>query len=142
MRPYLNYTKTTLLVTILMTFLGSCGGFVIEKKVVGNYYLIAVDVIEDISLSHHKPSDGGAHAEVIPPTVFAVGHDDRYIIAKRHSLSDRTNIDYYIVPVKADIDWRSGNYLIGPLTLEQFEQKRRELNIQSMRFTISYKDLE
>ena len=119
--------------TILL-LIGGCKGFAIEEKIIENYYLIATDDAEDLDLSYHEPSDGDIYGSVIGAKVFGVGYNDKYIIVKQHPRifpnPPNTNITYYyILPIKKSMDWKSKNGLIGPLSLENFIQKRKELNI-------------
>jgi hypothetical protein len=114
----------------------------IRQNFLGNYYLVAPDIDEQTSLSYHDPSDGLAYGDVIKATVFAVGYNKTYIIAKQHPKGDKRITNYFILPVKHGFNWKDNNGLMGPLTLNQFKQKQIELNIQSIQFTINYKDLE
>ena len=131
-------------------------GFIFKKHLFGNYYLIATDDIEDCCLSHHKETDENNWGEVIEPTVFAVGFNSHYLIAKQYyhpfydtdtplssSYStyevirpDKNNIRYYILPIKEDMNWRTLNGLLGPLSYDDFEAKRRELGISDIEFSV------
>ena len=139
-------TKIIYYLIILLIFTG-CGS-AIKKRVVGKYYLIATDVDKDLSLCYHEDSYGGNYSDVIKATVFAVGYNEKYIIVKHHPrafshLPNKGGIGYYILPLKKEMDWGTKNGLIGPLTFEQFNNQRNELNISdSLNFSIVYKDLE
>ncbi len=114
----------------------SCGDFVINKNIVGNYYLIATDTEDGLDLSFHEPSDDQNYATIISATVFAIGFNDKFIIVKQHPRTfpnppDMNITNYYILPLKKEIDWKSKNGLIGPLTLDEFNKKRKELNISN-----------
>jgi len=108
----------------------------------GNYYLVAPDLDEQTSLSYHDPKDSLVYPSIIEATVFAVGYNKNYIIAKQHPNGDKHITNYFILPVKSGFNWKDNNGLLGPLTLNQFNQKTLELNIKSIQFTIDYKDLE
>lgn len=133
--------------TILLTFVG-CGGLALKEKIIDNYYLVAVDDYDDCSLSYQEPTDGDNHGIVIGATVFAVGWYDKYMIVKQHPRTfpnppDKEITNYYILPLKKGMDWRSKNGIIGPLTSELFTEKRRELNIpESVVFTKEIEDLK
>lgn len=64
--------------------------------------------------------------------LFAIWYNDKYIIAKQYprifSNSEDTIYDY-ILPLKRGMDWKNKNGLIGPFTLEQFNEKRSESKI-------------
>ena len=131
-----------LLYLLFLCLLSGCMGFAIKEKIVGNYYLIANDVDEDLSLSYHEAADGSNYGDVIKATVFSVGYNEKYIIAKQHPRAfpnppNKNITNFFILPLSKGFNWRTNNGLIGPLTLEQFNAKRKELNIpNSLRFTI------
>lgn len=130
---------------ILSTFLG-CHNFVIEEKLVGNYYLVASDEEYGCNLAfkENKDQDFGT---LISPTVFAVGYNDDYMIVKQHPRTfpnppDKSITNYYILPLKEGMNWRTKNGLIGPLTELEFIAKRKELEIRDdLTFTKVLKDL-
>lgn len=110
---------------ILLALIGCVEGFELKEKIIGNYYLTAVDNPIDCALSFRE-SNGSNYTMIIDATVFAVGFNDKFIIAKRHPFNQRTITNYYILPLKRVWDNKG---LIGPLTFEQFNMKRKELNI-------------
>lgn len=82
--------------------LNSCGGFgfLYQKHLTDDIWLIAVDEIEQMSVTL-KDSDNG-YSGIIEETVFAVGYNNDYLIAKQHprkfpepQQKDSTN--YYII---------------------------------------------
>jgi hypothetical protein len=116
----------------------SCG-FVINKQIIVNYYITATDAVEDLSICYHEPADDQNYGVVIEPMVFEVGYNEKYIIAKQHPCKfpnppDTTITNYYILPLKKGMNWRTKNGLIGPLTLKQFNEKRKELGIVNIAF--------
>ena len=82
---------------------------------------------------------GGANV-VISETVFAVGWDEHFIIAKQHRflggeiLRDTTN--YYLLRVGDGSVW-------GPLVESEFEQKRKSLGVSDgLAFSLVFDDLQ
>jgi hypothetical protein len=127
--------KGAVFLTLLFCSCGFGRGFVIKEKIVGNYYLVAADIEEDLSLSYHVDSDGDNWATVVDPTVFAVGYNEKYIFVKQHprvfpNLPDKRLTNYFILPLKQGFNWKTKNGLIGPLSETEFERKRIELGIQ------------
>ena len=133
-------------------FLGC--SFAYNRKVTGRYHLIATDTGEEMCLSF-KLGNSENYQVIVDQTVFAIGYNDKYIIAKQHPLltdplrqqhpgqQDKGVTNYFIVPIhQSDMD----NGLldtIGPLTLAQFNERRQELKIpEKLDFTIVLKDLE
>jgi len=127
---------------IILGLFSSCMGLAIKENIVGNYYLVATDVDEDLSLSYHEPADGDNYGTFISATVFAVGYNEKYIIVKQHPRTfpnppNKGITNFFILPLSKGFNWRTNNGLIGPLTLEQFNAKRKELNIpDGLKFTI------
>jgi hypothetical protein len=141
--------KNITLYLLVLIGLSSCEGLAIKENIFGNYYLVAADIGEDLSLSYHEGtlSDvlGGVNYDgLIEPTVFAVGYNDKYIIVAQHpNIYDRKITNYFILPIKKGMNWRTKNGLIGPLSLTQFNAKRRELGISDeLTFTRVFEDLK
>lgn len=139
--------KLVLYLSIIVIFY-SCHGLALEEKIVENYYLIAGDDPEGTFLSYHDSSDGNNFSALINATVFAAGYNDDYMIVKQHPRTfpnppDKKITNYYILPLKKGMDWKNKNGLIGPLTLLEFSEKRKELNIPNeVKFTIVIKDMQ
>jgi hypothetical protein len=139
--------KAILYLSSLMVFFG-CQDLAIKEKIIENYYLVAADDSEGTTLSYHDYSDGNNYSGIIEATVFAVGYNDNYLIIKQHPCilpnpPDKTTTNYYILPLKKGMDWRTKNGLIGPLTLEQFNEQRKELHIgNEVTFTKVIEDLQ
>ncbi|GAB2545068.1 hypothetical protein [Spirosoma aerophilum] len=115
-----------------------------EKKLNGPYYLDAFDEYEEMSIS---VQDGEAGVGVIEATVFAVGQNDQFIIAKQHPLDevgklDKSVTNYFIIPLKQAISQALDDNYYGPLSLHEFKAKSRELGIESIPFTIIFREME
>jgi len=141
MKIILKYTWIVLLVLLL-----SCGS-IDKEHIIGNYYLTAVDYVDEgKDLSYNLGS--GNFVGVVGPTVFAVGYNEEYIIAKQHprefpSLHDKSTINYFIVPINNKVHQSPDENKIGPLTELEFIEKRKELGIpEDLTFTKVFKDLE
>lgn len=115
-----------------------------DKKLNAGYYLSAIDIKENMLVGFQ---DGDYGIGIIRPTVFAVGQNDEFIIAKQHPklVSGGINkriTNYFIISLKNKINKLTKKNMYGPLTKEEFEQKRKELNIESLDFTIIFNELE
>lgn len=114
--------------------LTNCTGFVIKKNVIANYYLVATDVPEDLALSYLASGAGDNYEDIILSTVSAIGYNSNYIIAKQHPRNfpnppDTTIANYYIVPIQVDKSKSMKGTVIGPLSLDKFNEKYKELKI-------------
>lgn len=123
-----------------LLLLNGCQDLAVKDNIIGNYYLVAADKIEGTCLSYHE-SDDLNYSCLIEAAVFGVGFDERYMIVEQHpwkfeSPLNRNITNYFILPLKKGMNWRSKNGLIGPLTLEEFKEIRKELNIpENLKFT-------
>jgi len=137
-----------LTVLILAITLLKCQPAAIKNHLFGNYYLLALDVDEQLSLCYHDSSDENNYGTIIGPTVFAIGYNDSFIIIMQHPqdssvLVSKKKVNYFILPLKQGFNWKTMNGLIGPFTMNQFKSKRKELGIPgSLTFTKEYQSLK
>ncbi len=143
-----SYMKRTIVYAFALFCLTGCQDLAVKKNVIGNYYLTAADVPDGTCLSYHTSKDDPIYSWLIGPTVFAVGYNNDFMIIKQHPSTfpyapDKKVTNYYILPIKKEMDWQTKNGLLGPMTLEHFNNTRKELNIpDGVTFTIVMKDLE
>ena len=91
----------------------------------GSYALMWIDVPDDMSLSY--VAGKGAWSGRVEPRVFAVGANERYIVAKQHPDGNKGITNYFIVDMKEDSP--SKPVVMGPLTEEDFAKKSAELTL-------------
>lgn len=133
--------KKSILYLLISLLLLGCQQLAVREKIIDNYFLVAADASQWTSLSYHEDTEGTNYSSLIESTVFAVGYNDKYMIVKQYPCTfpnppNKKIINYYILPLKKGMDWRTKNGLIGPLTVEQFTKQRKELNIpNSLTFT-------
>jgi hypothetical protein len=142
--------KTNIAILIIIFMLTSCG-FVIKERIIYNYYLTATDIPEQLSLTYNDSRTPNSYTHIIQNTVFAVGHNDNYIIAKQHPCIDtgggiienKSITNYYILQITSLGNGQTTSHMSGgPMTLEEFEKMRKQLNITNIEFTKVYHDLE
>lgn len=134
----------TFMLVVFASVLQSCITSAYDEKLNEGYLLSAIDVKEDMIVAYQ---DGDYAIGIIEATVFAIGQNDEFIIAKQHPKSsqneiDKTIINYFIIPLKNKVNKSPDKNLYGPLTKEEFEKKRRELNIEKLDFSIMFTELE
>jgi hypothetical protein len=132
-----------LIANLLVTKIG-CVGVAYKQKLVKQYYLTALDTDEEMEIQVIDP-DGYAF-RVIPSTVFSVGYDSSYIIAKQHPRTANNHADskitnYYILPIMETLKSDESSNAIGPLTEEEFNKKKTEFGV-NVEFSITFKNLE
>jgi hypothetical protein len=133
--------KTLILVFLLI--LQSCyfGAGLVEKEITDNYFLFANNTLDEMSIWYH--AEKYSNRLIVPETVFALGENGDFIIAKSHPKNLDSGIDksvtyYHIIEVEKKSAEQSPN-----LTLEQFENKRKKLNIPNeLDFEIVYEELK
>ncbi|MGB1041775.1 MAG: hypothetical protein ACPGU6_00135 [Tenacibaculum sp.] len=126
-----------------LLILQSCyfGGGLVEKEITNGYWLFANNELDEMSIWFSPEKD--SNQLIVPQTVFALGENGDFIIAKSHPKNVKRGIDksityYYIIKVGEKSTEQSLN-----LTLEQFESKRKELNVpNSLDFDIVYEELK
>ncbi len=147
-RFFLNCALSKILVLCFSFMsLNACQAFFYEEHIIGNYYLVAVDGDEDMCISYQVEDQKMYGEIIIPSTVFAVGYDEDFIIVKQHPMNfpdvDKSITNYFIIPVKNKIHKTLELNKIGPLSLEEFNKKRNELNIpQELAFTLVFDKLK
>ena len=114
-----------------------------SDKIIGRYIVLWIDLPQNQMLSKQDELHSSGSSEIIPAYIFAVGHDNNYIIAKQHPTNgeeggykihpDTTN--FYIIDITNNID-----KTFGPLTLFQFDSLRIKLGIQNLKFDKTYPD--
>jgi hypothetical protein len=134
------------LVFLFVLLIGCDLGDVDKILIVDDYYLVADDDIEQscIAVKESKYSYG----IIISETVFAVGVDEFFIIAKQHPCDqwhspNKKITNYYIIPIKNKISENKYSNVLGPFPKEDFIKKREELGIdKKLDFTIIVKEME
>lgn len=135
---------------LLLPFMQSCG-FVYERHLIGNYYLIAVDTKDDMDVCYHpQKEDDAPYTGITGASVYAVGYDDDFILVKayrafRDSMGitlpryDKNTTEYYIIPVNNKQEaWEAQENKLGVFSKKDFEVKRKELGVPD---DITFKEL-
>jgi hypothetical protein len=113
----------------LIAMLSGCNvGNAYNRHLVGPYRLIAIDVMEQMSVSYDL-GDGSTVGR-IDETVFAVGWNERFIVAKQHPKNDRKVTRFYILDMTGDSRNSDPSVCVtGPLTQDEFDSKRGSLKL-------------
>lgn len=99
-------------------------GFAHDEHLVGPYYLNAVDIREQMSLAYAL--EDGSRIGRVDATVFAVGWNDRYIVAKQHPTDDRRVTNYFLLEMARDSAYADPSASVtGPLTETDFQSKAK-----------------
>ncbi|MVN22487.1 DUF3997 domain-containing protein [Mucilaginibacter arboris] len=135
--------KNIILLFLIVCCLTSCLFDSSSNRVTGKYEVLWIDLPENQMLTKESELHSSSSSTIIEPYVFAVGHNEHYIIAKQHPTNgfqggykinvNKTN--YYILDI-----YREKDKVFGPLTLKQFDNLRSELNIENIEFDQTYPD--
>ena len=134
-----GYTRLQISVAVgigaLLVLRACSSGLVHEEQLDGPYYLTAVDAQDEMDVSYKV--DEGAYVGRIPATVFAVGWNANYIVAKCHPAGDSREVEYYYLDRKLDSKYANPEASIhGPLTGYAFSWASRDLGLPEFSKTL------
>ena len=108
------------LLLISFSYFFSCQGFNRVEHIVGPYYLIEIDIKEDLSICYDLKNDD--YLGKIPQTIIEYGYNDSFLIAKTKNHSDQIN--FYIVDIKKDSALaHEEDFRFGPMSESEFVNK-------------------
>jgi hypothetical protein len=118
----------------LASLFSGCG-FVHDDHLIGPYRLIAVDIDEQMSVSYSLP--GGSAIGRIEETVFSVGWDEHFIVAKQHPNNNRRITNFYYLDIAKDGAYADPSASVtGPLTEAEFIKRQSTLQLPIFRHTV------
>jgi len=110
-------------------------GFVHDEKIIGPYRLSAIDIDQQMRVCYALAAGGCVGR--IDETVFAVGADARFIVAKQHPSGDRAITNYFILVIGNDSELADPHKsVLGPLSESAFLEKSRLLHLPAFSRTI------
>jgi hypothetical protein len=120
--------------------LQSClfGVGLVEKELTEDFWLIANNTYEDLEIYYSK-KEASVYNVLVEKTVYSVGYNKDFIIAKSHPVSIPESTYYHIIETNKV---RNGDYDKVPFyTLDQFNYLRKKLKIPNkLKFTIDFED--
>ncbi|MDE3182018.1 MAG: DUF3997 domain-containing protein [Bacteroidota bacterium] len=135
--------KNILLLFLTVSFLTGCLFDSHSDRIIGKYEVIWIDLPQNQMLAKEDKLHSSSASVILDPYIFAVGHNENYIIAKQHPTNgfeggyiihtDTTN--YYIIDI-----YKERDKVFGPLTLKQFDSLKTEFKIDNLQFNKSYPD--
>jgi hypothetical protein len=113
-----------------------------DRHLDGPYRLFAADLPEQAMLCYDIGS--GACVGRVAPTVFAVGWDARYVVAKRHPDNDRTRVEYFILDRAKDVASADPKVsTLGPYSESEYRAARQRLGVDpALDFRVVLRDLQ
>ena len=124
--------RTSLRITTICVLLAlSVGCSLFESGVIwqgGSYVMLKPEKPDEVQLSYS--AGNGVWLKRVGPTVFAVGYDGEYVVAKQHPLGDKSITNYFIIQAQKDsVAAEARDVVIGPLTDNEFQEKAQQLNL-------------
>lgn len=124
----------TILISKILT---SCFGLFDSGSdtIVDDYKVSWIDIRETRSLNKGE--------RLVPPYIYAVGYNSKYIYVKQHPLLKNTEekidrkITYYYIIYRTKNTYQD-KPIIGPLGKIDFEKRCRELAIKDIEFDLTY----
>lgn len=133
-----------LLTSLLVT---SCFGLFDNNsdRIIGKYIVLWIDLPQNQFISEERELNSSSSMVLIEEYVFAVGHNNDFIIAKQHPTSGFKNgfeintkiTNYFIIDMNRKI-LKKGEKVFGPLTEIKFNELRQELKIENIEFDMNY----
>ena len=116
--------------------LSGCGE-VHREHLVGPYDLCAIDISEQMSVYYGLKDGGGV--DRIDQTVFSVGWNNRYIVAKQHPGNNRSVTNYFYLDMTKDGPLVDPSVcVVGPLSETEFSRKQAELGLPPFERTLRF----
>ncbi len=110
-----------------------------DEKLVGPYHLAAMNSLEDMQVCYALSN--GDTVGRIDGTVYAVGWNSRFIVAKQHPHNNRSITRFYILDISRDSTYANpGSSVSGPFTEAEFQSMQSMLGLPT--FTRVIRSLE
>ena len=140
-------TKKIILFITTFFILNSCFGLwdSDSDEIIGNYIVGWIDLEETRSISERFAKNSRGSVVLTPEYIFAVGNNERYIIAKQHPTNGFRNgfkintkiTNYFIIDASKSAQYNAEN-VFGPLDKKQFDSLRKKWNIERIEFDKKY----
>ena len=110
-----------------------------DELLIGPYHLSAGKVLEEMHVCYALTN--GDSVGRIDGTVFAVGWNDRFIVAKQHPRTNRKITNFYILDISRDSTYADPSVCVtGPLSAAEFDGMQTKLHLPA--FTRVFTSLE
>jgi hypothetical protein len=135
--------KSKLIIGVILGFaLHSCALLTEDGEtiqIIDNYYVGWNDLVSNRAILKKESKDSQYSKVIVESYVFAVGHNENFIIAKQRSPNSMLKTKYFIVDIN-QIILKNDKTVFGPLSKEQFEQKKAELGLNELNFDLVYEE--
>lgn len=127
----------SLLSAVALIFLSSCIFEGHNEKLTGRYRLTTAD--DDLKMHVGYELKNGHTIGRIQETVFSVGWNERYIVAKQHPKNDRAITNHFYLEMALDSEYAEPSVSVkGPFSATEFEKEQTELGLPAFSLTIEH----
>lgn len=134
-------SKNPLFTTLVfLTTLGSCVWFEQSdhEKITSNYEVGWDDLVSNRAIIRPLSNCQGCYETIIESYVFAIGHNDSFIIAKTHFGFDTTITYFHVIDVKRNEIYGGKKGVYVSLNEPAFDSLRQQLKISNIAFDMTY----
>lgn len=125
---------------IILTTISDCEWFDQgdHQQIVGEYEVGWNDLVRNRSITKPEKECSGCYEIFVDNYVYAVGHNDSFIIAKQHFGTDTLKTYYYIIDIKKQEKRGGRKGVYESLNKLYFDSLRKRLNISHIPFDMNY----
>jgi len=109
-----------------------------HQQIIGEYEVGWNDLVRNRSINKPEKECSGCFEILVGNYVYAVGHNDSFIIAKQHFGSDTLNTYYYIIDINKQEKRGGRKGVYESLSKRDFDSLRKRLNISHIPFDMNY----
>jgi hypothetical protein len=109
-----------------------------HERIVGEYIVGWSDLEQNRSITKPIKDCSGCFEVVVSNYIYAVGHNDNFIIAKQHFSPNTTKTYYYVIDIKKNGNSNGTKGVYEFLDERSFESFRNRLNISNIPFNMNY----
>jgi hypothetical protein len=109
-----------------------------HKRIIGDYEVGWNDLVRNRNITKPIKDCSGCFNVLVDGYVFAIGHNDNFIIAKQHLGNDTATTYYFIIDINGNekLGGKKGSYT--SLSKPAFDSLRSKLNISHIPFDMNY----
>lgn len=108
-----------------------------HEQIIGDYEVGWNDLVRNRNISKPIKDCSGCYNVLVDGYVYAVGHNDSFIIAKQRSRDD-TSASFYIIDIKRNEKYGANKGVYASLNRSAFDSLRQQLNITDIPFDMNY----
>jgi hypothetical protein len=109
-----------------------------HAKIVDGYEVGWNDLVQNRSITKPMKDCSGCKAVLVGSYVYAVGHNDSFIIAKQHFNADTTRTSYYVIDISKNKDETGTKGVYEFVDKQAFESFRVRMKISHIPFDMNY----